>query len=114
MPWDQPAPGLGELPAPGRPLLCFVVAGELVCGPGKVLGPEAACCPPPGSTAMPTTPLDALQATAPTSGGLSATSTSSCVELPAPDGGLMASTTAFWVSASPGSPGQPGLPFETS
>src|SRR5215471_15300113 len=111
MPWDQPTPGLGELPAPGWPLLRCVVAGELVCGPGEVLGPGAACCPPPGSTAMPTMPLAALQATAPASGGLSATSTSSWVVLPDPaEGVVMASTSAFWVSASPGNPGQPGLP----
>src|SRR5215470_20228020 len=106
MPWDQPAPGLDELPGPGRPLLCLVVPGELVCGPGAVLGPGAACCPPPGSTAMPTVPLDAKQATVPAVAGSRATTTSAFAELPElAEGVLTASTTALADSWPPEVPG---------
>src|SRR5215813_2048710 len=106
MPWDQPTPGLGELPAPGRALLPRFVEGEaLDCGPGA-LGVVPAGCPLPGSTAMPTMPLDAKQATAPAVPGSRATTTSAFAELPEfADGVLIASTTALADSVPPEVPG---------
>ena len=56
---------------------------------------------------MPTTPLAALQATAPASGGLSATSTSATAVLPeTAEGAAIARTIASAASVPPEPPGQ--------
>src|SRR5258708_10852445 len=116
MQWSEPAPGLGELPAPGRSLLPRdLVEGEVLgCVPGE-LGVVPACCPPPGSRAMPTMPFDALQATAPAVSGATATTTSAFAEVPEfAHGVLTASTTALAESVAPGVPGQFSLESLTS
>ena len=84
------------LPGAARPAL----------DPAPAPAAAAAPRPPSGSTAMPTIPFAALQATGPASEGLTATSTSAIAVLPeVADGVPMARTTASAASVPPEPPG---------
>src|ERR1039457_6523182 len=106
---DQPVP----VPGDGVEDACPPGVVGLWVWPGWTAGPDPAddagadpAGPRTGRTTIPTMPFDALQATTPSSAGLTATRTSATAELLELAGLVTASTMAFAVSQLPDAPGQ--------